>query len=82
MAKIMFFFLSALVNFNMLNVRIIKGGCRGREVEKFGLVGFKANVFLHEEISIHLSTSDWTDNFKIKTMRNLGLKTFATNSKH
>ena len=37
----------------MLNVRIIKGGCRGREAAKFGLVGFKANVFLHEEISIH-----------------------------
>ena len=63
------FFLSALVNFNMLNVRIIKGGCRGREVEKFGLVGFKANVFLYEEVSIHLSTSDCTDNFKIRTMR-------------
>ena len=68
MAKSMFF-LSSLVNFNMLNVRIIKGGCCGREVEKFGLVGFKANVFLHEEISTHLSTSDCTDNFKIKTMR-------------
>lgn len=76
------FFLSALVNFNMLNVRIIKGGCRGREVEKFGLVGSKANVFHHEEISIHLSTTDCTDNFKIKTMRNLGLKKFASDSKH
>ena len=32
----------------MLNVRIIKGGCRGREAAKFGLVGFKANVFLQE----------------------------------
>lgn len=42
------FFLSALINFKMLNVRIIKGGCRGREAAKFGLVGFKANVFLQE----------------------------------
>ena len=66
------FFLSALVNLNMLNVRIIKGGCRGREAAKFGLVGFKDNVFLHEEISIYLSTSDCTDNCKLKSMRNLG----------
>ena len=64
----------------MLNVRIIKGGCRGREAAKFGLVGFKANVFLHEEISIYLSTSDCTDN--CKSMRNLGLKKFATDCKH
>ena len=76
------FFLSALVNFNMLNVRIIKGGCRGREAAKFGSVGFKANVFLHEEISIHFSTSDCTDDCKSKTMRNLGLKKFASDCKH
>ena len=66
----------------MLNVRIIKGGCRGREAAKFGLVGLKANVFLHEEISIHLNPSDCTDNCKLKTMRNHGLKKFATDCKH
>ena len=62
----------------MLNVRIIKGGCRGREAAKFESVGFKANVFLHEEISVHFSTSDCTDDCKLKTMRNLGLKKFAS----
>lgn len=35
---------------NMLNVRIVKGGCRGREAVKFGVVGFLLGFIIYKKI--------------------------------